>query len=79
MPSLQRCTSTVQRGASRSERINQARLAFRGAENTNGDVPYLLVDDIVTTGATLYFAAKTLKSAGANTVWVATIARQPLD
>jgi ComF family protein len=76
---LQRSTNTVQRGASRSERMKQARQAFQVAKNSNEDIPYLLIDDIVTTGATLHFAAKTLKDSGANSVWVATIARQPLD
>jgi ComF family protein len=35
----------------------------------------LLVDDILTTGATARAASKTLKQAGAATVWVATLAR----
>lgn len=35
----------------------------------------LLVDDILTTGATARAAAKALKSAGAASVWVATVAR----
>lgn len=35
----------------------------------------LLVDDVLTTGATAHSAARTLKSAGANTVLVAVIAR----
>jgi len=35
----------------------------------------LLVDDILTTGATVRAAALTLKRAGATTVWVATLAR----
>jgi hypothetical protein len=35
----------------------------------------LLIDDILTTGATARSAARALKRAGANTVWVATLAR----
>lgn len=35
----------------------------------------LLVDDILTTGATARAASRTLKQAGAATVWVATLAR----
>jgi orotate phosphoribosyltransferase len=35
----------------------------------------LLVDDILTTGATARAAAKTLMEAGADSVWVATLAR----
>ena len=38
----------------------------------------LLVDDILTTGATARAASKTLKRAGAATVWVATLARAGL-
>jgi predicted amidophosphoribosyltransferase len=39
----------------------------------------LLIDDVVTTGASIEFAAKTLKQNGAKEVWVAAIARQTLD
>jgi predicted amidophosphoribosyltransferase len=46
--------------------------------NINEDACYLLVDDVVTTGATIKYAAKALKDAGAGDVWVAAIARQPL-
>ena len=35
----------------------------------------LVVDDIMTTGATLAECAKTLKEAGASRVWSATLAR----
>jgi len=42
-------------------------------------VPYLLVDDVMTTGSTLKYAARALKQAGASQVWVAVIARQTLD
>ena len=39
----------------------------------------LVVDDIMTTGSTLSEAAKTLKSAGAGTVWTITLARSLRD
>ena len=39
----------------------------------------LLVDDVMTTGATLHECAKALKSAGASTVWALTIARKRGD
>jgi predicted amidophosphoribosyltransferase len=39
----------------------------------------LLVDDVVTTNATVRYAAQALKDAGAQIVWVAVTARQPLD
>jgi ComF family protein len=76
---IQRKTNSMQRGASKKQRERQARQAF-GLTNTPGeDSRYLLVDDVVTTGSTLRFAAKALRDAGATTVWVAVIARQPLD
>lgn len=76
---LQRRTNTMQRNASRKERVLQAKKAFRVAASVDSNVPYLLIDDITTTGATLHFAAEALQGAGATTVWAATIARQPLD
>jgi ComF family protein len=39
----------------------------------------LLIDDIMTTGATARAAAQALKRAGANAVWVATLARARRD
>jgi predicted amidophosphoribosyltransferase len=43
------------------------------------DAPLLLIDDIVTTGATLHYGAKTLKNAGAKQVYAAVLAYQTLD
>lgn len=76
---LRRRTSTVQRGANRKERFKQAKEAFEVTGSLQGDTPYLLVDDVVTTGATLRYAAEALKEAGAVTVWAAAATRQPLD
>jgi ComF family protein len=58
----------------------QRRLNVRGAFGiANSDAVagkhVLLVDDILTTGATARAAARTLLQAGAETVWVATLAR----
>lgn len=75
-PALERASSTMQRGTGRKERIRQAKKAFRCQIKLDPAVPYLLVDDVVTTGATLKFAAQTLRQAGAETVWVATVSRQ---
>ena len=77
--SLERVTSTTQRHATAKERETQAKQAFSAVGEITPDVPYLLVDDVITTGATLKYAAKTLKDAGAMQVWVAIIARQTLD
>ncbi len=73
---LERATTTVQQGANRRTRFTQAKGAFR----VRRDLPpitYLLIDDIVTTGATLHYGAQTLLDAGAAEVWVAAVAHQP--
>lgn len=75
-PLLRRATTSVQRGATRVQRIEQAKRAFVSAP-CNGR--YLLVDDIVTTGATLQFAAQALLDAGAKEIWVSVLASQPLE
>lgn len=78
-PILKRATNTRQRDATRSMRIAQARQAFMVPSALSPNRPYLLLDDIVTTGATLMYGAKALRMAGAEQVWVAAVARQPLD
>lgn len=74
---IQRATTTSQFGKSRRIRQDQARHAFR-CDSVLAKV-YLLVDDIFTTGATIEYAAKALRDAGAADVWVAVLARQPLE
>lgn len=74
---LVRNHSKAQRGANRKQRIKQAQTAFTAKGSLNGK--YLLVDDVLTTGATVNYAAKALKAAGADEVWVAVVAREPLD
>lgn len=75
--SLRRIVNAQQRGMGKVARVAQARRAYAAS----GYVPgrYLLVDDVSTTGATVNYAAKALKDAGAKDVWVATITREPLD
>ena len=58
----------------------QRRLNLRGAFRVSDSAAVngkhvLLIDDILTTGATARAAAKALVDAGAETVWVATLAR----
>ncbi len=76
---LERATTTKQRSASRSLRITQAKAAFQARGSLDPELIYLLLDDVVTTGATMKYAAKTLQAAGAQNIWVAAISRQPLD
>jgi predicted amidophosphoribosyltransferase len=78
-PLLARQTNTMQRGASKSVRQKQAAQAFMLNGLVDPTLTYLLLDDIVTTGATLDAAAKMLKAAGAKHVWVAAVAYQTLD
>ncbi len=75
---LQRINNEAQRGANRIERKTQASRAFttKGALHSS---TYLVIDDVLTTGATVEFAAKALKDVGATNVWVAVIAHQPLE
>lgn len=77
-PLLQRVTTTKQLGAGRALRIKQASIAFRCDTPLDASRPYLIIDDVVTTGATLKYAAKALKSAGAQTILVASVSRQSL-
>lgn len=76
---LHRVTSTKQRGTGRRQRIEQAKTAFACRQTVDSERIYLLIDDVITTGATVKYAAQALRDAGANTVWVASISRQPLD
>jgi ComF family protein len=76
---LVRLTNTKQRDAGRQQRIEQAKAAFGIKGAINKDAYYLVIDDVVTTGATMQYAAETLRQAGAERVWVAAIARQTLD
>jgi competence protein ComFC len=76
---LARKTNAVQLGSSRLERLANAKDAYGLKYRPNPETTYLLIDDVVTTGATLQFGAKALRDHGASAVWVAAIARQPLD
>ena len=69
----------VQHRSSREERLIQAQSAFTVESVLNPKLTYILLDDIITTGATIQQAAQLLKDSGAIRIWVAAIARQPLD
>lgn len=65
-----------QAGLSRRERRQNLQKAFAIADaSAIAGRNILLVDDILTTGATVRAASKELMQAGANSVWVATLAR----
>lgn len=67
-------------GAGRNQRLHQLSDAFRVTKsNLIRNAHILLVDDVVTTGATLETAAATLKKAGAAHVEAITFAFAPLN
>lgn len=73
---LSRKTGTKQRQSSARQRQSQAREAFCINGVVDPDKIYLLIDDVVTTGATIKYASLLLTKAGAKQVWVAAVARQ---
>jgi ComF family protein len=77
IPLLARHGQTRQVGAKRTQRISQLEGAFR-PRNAYAimDAEILLIDDIVTTGATIEAAARVLKDAGAKRVNAAVFAQK---
>lgn len=74
---LRRLSGDVQHFKKRAERLKTAANSLE----VNGTVPasVLLIDDIYTTGATIQACVDKLRSGGAQTIYVAIIARQTLD
>lgn len=71
---LARSDGADQRGLARGERLRSADAGWSVVADVRG-VRLLLADDVLTTGATLGAAARTLLAAGAAGVWGATVAR----
>lgn len=70
--------SPPQARASRAvDRRQQVADAFVCTNDSLKGVQVLLIDDVSTTGATLDSCARTLKTAGAASVWGLTLAREP--
>ncbi len=67
------------RGLSRSRRQHRLRGVFRGEHASLRHASVLLVDDVMTTGATARAATRACRRAGASSVAVAVLARAPLD
>jgi ComF family protein len=76
---LTRATNSIQLGRSATERLQQASVAYNCRHRLAPQPLYVLIDDIVTTGATLTAAAECLKKAGAEHIMVAAVARQVLE
>lgn len=70
---LRRHSAVHQLGAGRNERLSRVRGQFEPLKEPVGRV--LIVDDVVTTGATLNECAQVLRAAGAQAVWGAAVAR----
>ena len=76
-PLLQRTNNVTQHFTkTATERKRQAEKFFSIRKNPEPHRLYIIIDDIATTGATLDAAVHCLKSAGAKTVYTATIAKQ---
>jgi ComF family protein len=76
---VKRQNNTKQRHASAVKRDLQAKNAFFAQGRIDADTPYLIIDDVITTGATIKYMSLALRDAGAKHVWVAIIARQVLS
>ncbi|PLS81077.1 hypothetical protein CYG49_03005 [Candidatus Saccharibacteria bacterium] len=77
-PLLKRISSTRQLGKDRKERFIQAEEAFAVVQPLPRDAQILLIDDVITTGATVQAAARCLKEAGAARVFVLALAHENL-
>lgn len=78
LPLLRRKTGGTQHFKTKKERLDAAREAYELLATRVPD-KVLLVDDILTTGATMRVALNLLSDAGVETLYGAIIARQPLD
>lgn len=77
-PLLIRVSTAVQHGATKKKRNEQAKTMFHVAPKPL-DAPILLLDDIYTTGSTVREAAKLLRTVTDQPIYLAIIARQPID
>jgi ComF family protein len=75
-PLLVRYGQSRQVGSNRKHRYNQASKNYGIAKKIPTDVEILLIDDILTTGATLESAAKLLKQFGIKTINAAIFAQK---
>jgi ComF family protein len=76
---LRRRATESQVGMSREQRRENIRGAFSAAREQVAGREVLLIDDVMTTGATVCECARVLRAAGAKTVCVLTVARSTRD
>jgi competence protein ComFC len=74
LPVLRRIGQARQVGAKRAERLTQLTGSFYTTTSLEG-MRILLVDDVVTTGATIHECARTLRDSGAQSVDAVVLAR----
>lgn len=74
---LRRKRTAQQVGSSRADRIKQAKGLYSSSARLNQEITYILIDDVVTTGASVYQAAKAMRAAGARKIAVITVAYTP--
>ena len=72
---LARMSGDMQHFKSRQDRLRDVKKTISYLDNVPEKV--LIIDDILTTGATMMACAKKLREAGAAEVYVAIVARQP--
>ena len=75
-PLLRRTRQYSHHELTKRERLRAAKQAFSAVQDIT--TPVLLVDDIVTTGATLQACVGALRDKGASSIYVAVVARQML-
>lgn len=73
---FRRRTNATQRGKGRREREEQARDAFELLRTPQPNTTYIIVDDVVTTGATMRAAASLLREVGVKHVWIAALTQK---
>lgn len=69
----------AQHFSDKKQRLDQAQQAFYPTGPFDPTRPHLIIDDIVTTGATVSGMTDILRQAGVQTIWLGALARQPLD
>lgn len=74
---LDRLDGRTQRGMNREQRLRNLHGKFSCGERMSG--PVLLIDDVLTTGATVSVCAQTLMAGGAEAVYVVTATKTEID